>query len=178
MHEGRGFLVALSTTLIGVGLAVLVASLIALATVPKQFRVHYGWVPPVGIALGIASVIAGIAAAIAWEVSWRRNRARIRGLGQWCAKGYGIRNRLSAVTDVPSLKAAKDEAFQWQGQVLDWFEANLLDYTPHFVNTGGYPYLGEPKDPGSPEDLLALRLELLAAHDTQLQRLGELLMKL
>ena len=167
MKERRGFLVALSTTLIGVGLAALVASLIALATVPEPFRIHYGWVPPFGIAIGVVSVVAGIAAGVAWEVSWRRSRSRHLRLGAFLGEARELASVIGEMRQAPAISYEQLQA--WEERVSSWIATNLPEYSEHFLNMAGTGLLIRDE---------SLRVVMLRSLEVRMQRISEVILEL
>lgn len=176
MHERRNFLMAASTTLIGVGFAGLIASLIALATIPKGFRHQWGWVPVLGIFLAVAAILASVGLAIAWEVMWRRNRRRIRELNDWARRGSVIRQHMWIAVDWPQLQGAIFENAAWGHALIDWFHEQLPDYSGYFMNVGGQSE-GSDSFAGL-TNLISLRREAISGVDVQLQRIAEVVMRL
>lgn len=135
MKERRSLGIALSTTLVGVGLGAFFASFIALAALPSSLRRDYGWIPPAGMASGFVVVAAGIGVGVAVLVSLRRSRGRHLTLGVFLREA---RELSVEIGERPGDHQALYEQMKaWEARVSAWFDANLPEYTEHFMNAAG-----------------------------------------
>lgn len=161
MHERRGFGIALSTTLVGVGFGAFLAYYIAMAALAPSRRGDYGWVP----VLALAMVGVAFAVGVAVFVSLYRESTRRRALGAFAKRGREL--GVNYQNQVGERQAVQD----WIDETRTWLDTNLPDYAELFST----PVLGRMP----PQDLNnVVSDEVRAVILSHLQRLAEIMIKL